>query len=125
MTAIASKSQLQDVVPALRSVHRAGHPAARHRLRPDFRARATGNAWFDALEKPAIMPPGWVFGLAWTILYILLGLALALILHARGARGRGLALALFAPPAAAQPRLVADLLRLSPRSGPPSGRSPR
>jgi benzodiazapine receptor len=54
-----------------------------------------GNAWFDALEKPSIMPPGWAFGAAWTILYILLGLALALILHARGARGRGLAAALF------------------------------
>jgi tryptophan-rich sensory protein len=55
-----------------------------------------GNAWFDALQKPAIMPPGWVFGGAWTLLYILLGLALALVLHARGARGRRLALALFA-----------------------------
>ena len=54
-----------------------------------------GNAWFDALIKPAFMPPGWVFGLAWTLLYIALGLALALILHARGARGRGLALGLF------------------------------
>jgi tryptophan-rich sensory protein len=54
-----------------------------------------GNAWFDALQKPAIMPPGWAFGVAWTILYVLLGLALALILHARGARGRSLALALF------------------------------
>lgn len=54
-----------------------------------------GNAWFDALEKPATMPPGWVFGVAWTILYILLGLALALVLHARGARGRGLAISLF------------------------------
>jgi tryptophan-rich sensory protein len=54
-----------------------------------------GNAWFNALHKPAIMPPGWVFGAAWTLLYILLGLAMALILHARGARGRGLALALF------------------------------
>src|SRR5688572_26327333 len=54
-----------------------------------------GNAWFDALQKPAIMPPGWMFGVAWTILYVFLGLALALILHARGARGRGLALGLF------------------------------
>ena len=54
-----------------------------------------GNPWFDALQKPAIMPPGWVFGAAWTFLYILLGFALALILHARGARGRGPALALF------------------------------
>jgi benzodiazapine receptor len=55
-----------------------------------------GNAWFEALAKPSFMPPGWVFGAAWTILYILLGLALAMILHARGARGRGIAIAVFA-----------------------------
>jgi tryptophan-rich sensory protein len=55
-----------------------------------------GNAWFDAIRKPALMPPGSVFGVAWTILYILLGLALALILHAKGARGRGVALGFFA-----------------------------
>ena len=54
-----------------------------------------GNPWFDALAKPDLMPPGWAFGLAWTILYILLGLALAMILHARGARGRAVALAFF------------------------------
>jgi tryptophan-rich sensory protein len=54
------------------------------------------NAWFAALDKPAAMPPGWVFPVAWTALYILLGLSAAMILHARGARGRGLALGLFA-----------------------------
>jgi tryptophan-rich sensory protein len=54
-----------------------------------------GNPWFDALAKPALMPPGWVFGAAWTVLYICLGLALALILHARGARGRGIAIGIF------------------------------
>ena len=54
-----------------------------------------GNPWFDALTKPEIMPPGWVFGAAWTILYILLGFALAMLLHARGAKGRGIAIALF------------------------------
>lgn len=54
-----------------------------------------GNPWFDALVKPAIMPPGWAFGAAWTILYILMGLALAAVLNARGAPGRGLAIALF------------------------------
>jgi tryptophan-rich sensory protein len=53
------------------------------------------NPWFDALQKPAFMPPGWVFGAAWTLLYILLGLVLAMILHARGARGRGVVLGLF------------------------------
>lgn len=54
-----------------------------------------GNPWFDALVKPGIMPPGWLFGVAWTILYALMGLALAMVLNARGARGRGIAIGLF------------------------------
>jgi tryptophan-rich sensory protein len=54
-----------------------------------------GNPWFAALRKPVFMPPAWTFPVAWTLLYIALGLALALILHARGARGRPLALTLF------------------------------
>jgi tryptophan-rich sensory protein len=54
-----------------------------------------GNRWFDALVKPDFMPPGWAFGVAWTILYILMGLALAMVIHARGARGRGVAIILF------------------------------
>ena len=54
-----------------------------------------GNPWFDALAKPDFMPPGWLFGVAWTILYILLGLALAILLHARGAQRRGRAIGLF------------------------------
>lgn len=54
-----------------------------------------GNNWFDALTKPATMPPGWVFGAAWTVLYMLLGIAIALILQARGAPGWGIAMALF------------------------------
>lgn len=53
------------------------------------------NRWFTALDLPAIVPPGWVFGAAWTILYVLMGLALAMVLHARGAKGRGFALLLF------------------------------
>jgi translocator protein len=54
-----------------------------------------GNRWFNALNRPEIVPPGWVFGLVWTLLYIMLGLAVAMILHARGAKGRGSALTLF------------------------------
>ena len=38
-----------------------------------------GNDWFDALEKPSFMPPGWAFGLVWPILYACLGLAVAMI----------------------------------------------
>ena len=55
-----------------------------------------GNPWFDALVKPDAMPPGAAFGIVWPILYVLLGFALAMILHARGAPGRGLALSVFA-----------------------------
>ena len=54
-----------------------------------------GNPWFDALDKPAFMPPGWVFGVAWTLLYVLLGFALAMLLHAHGARWRGPVIGLF------------------------------
>jgi translocator protein len=53
------------------------------------------NPWFDALRKPGFMPPGWVFGVAWTILYIMLGVSLAMLLHARGAQKRERALILF------------------------------
>lgn len=53
------------------------------------------NRWYELLAKPDITPPGWIFGLAWTAIYILLGLAFAIILHARRARGRRIAIALF------------------------------
>jgi translocator protein len=53
------------------------------------------NAWYAALAKPALTPPGWVFPVAWSTLYILLGLAVAMIADARGARGRGTALVVF------------------------------
>ncbi len=53
------------------------------------------NHWFAALIKPGLFPPGWVFGAVWTVLYILLGFVLATLIHARGAKGRGLALGLF------------------------------
>ena len=53
------------------------------------------NHWFAALARPAMMPPAWAFPVAWTILYALMGLSLALILDARRASGRRLAVGLF------------------------------
>lgn len=35
--------------------------------------------WFDALAKPVYNPPGWVFGPVWTVLYVLIGIAGALV----------------------------------------------
>lgn len=55
-----------------------------------------GSPWFDALVKPDIYPPSATFGIVWSILYVLMGLAVSLVFTAFGARGRGIALALFA-----------------------------
>ena len=54
------------------------------------------NLWYQMLQKPAETPSGWVFPVAWTTLYVLLGLALAMIVNARGSRLRRPALILFA-----------------------------
>ena len=54
------------------------------------------NLWYAAIVKPSVTPPDWVFPVAWTLIYILLGLSIAVILNARGSRYRGLAIALFA-----------------------------
>ncbi len=53
------------------------------------------NAWFAELIKPAAQPPGWLFGVIWPILYLMIAFAFAMILNARGAKGRGPAIALF------------------------------
>ena len=54
-----------------------------------------GNPWFDALQKPSFMPPGYLFGIVWPILYALLGIALAMILAAPPSPRRKVALTLF------------------------------
>ena len=54
-----------------------------------------GNPWFDALQKPLFMPPGWAFGVVWPILYGLMGISLAMILTERRSPRRQAALTLF------------------------------
>ena len=34
---------------------------------------------FSALRQPPLSPPGWVFPVAWTILYLLMGVGLAIV----------------------------------------------
>lgn len=53
------------------------------------------NRWYAELVKPEAQPPGWVFGVVWPVLYFCMGLAFCMILHAKGAQSRGLAIGLF------------------------------
>lgn len=53
------------------------------------------SAWFQALEKPSIFPePKW-FAIVWSILFVMIGLSVALVAAAWGARGRKAALWVF------------------------------
>lgn len=53
--------------------------------------------WYPTLQKPAFTPPSWLFGPVWTILFVLMGLALYRIWN-KGLKKKGVVdgLALFA-----------------------------
>lgn len=52
-------------------------------------------SWYPFLNKPTLMPPNIVFPIAWTILYILMGIAIGLVINSSVAAKRFL-IALFA-----------------------------
>jgi benzodiazapine receptor len=51
--------------------------------------------WFIALDKPSIFPPPAAFGIVWSILYFMMGLAAAMVCAAWGSRYRGPAIFAF------------------------------
>jgi len=51
--------------------------------------------WYNDLAKPSFQPPSWVFGPAWTLLYTLMGIAIALIWHSKPAGIKRTAVTLF------------------------------
>jgi len=53
------------------------------------------NDWYAELRKPSFQPPSWMFGVVWTTLYTLMGVALAMILNEPDSAQRRRALALF------------------------------
>ena len=54
-----------------------------------------GDPWFAALQKPDFYPDPGLFPVVWTILYVMMGLAFAMVCAAWGAKGRGLAIVAF------------------------------
>ena len=46
-----------------------------------FTPSGPSDAWYNALNKSVLTPDVWVFGVAWAVLYALLGLALFLIMN--------------------------------------------
>ncbi|WP_424360595.1 TspO/MBR family protein [Methylocystis parvus] len=53
--------------------------------------------WYDNLAKPPLTPPNWVFGPAWTVLFLLMGIAFYRVLRSDAAPTiRVRAIALFA-----------------------------
>lgn len=53
------------------------------------------NPWFAAMARPAFFPPPLTFPIVWAALYALMGVALALVCSAWGARYRTAAIVLF------------------------------
>lgn len=55
-----------------------------------------GGEWYRELTKPPLNPPGWVFGPVWTLLYLLMGIALFLVWNRADQPGATLAVGVFA-----------------------------
>lgn len=58
-------------------------------------ASANAGGFYQQLARPAWAPPSWLFGPAWTLLYLLMGVAAWLVWRERGFRGARAALSLF------------------------------
>ena len=54
------------------------------------------NPWYQSLTLPVFQPPGPLFGIAWAILYTLIGFAFAMVWGTKAVPGKRLAIALFA-----------------------------
>lgn len=61
-----------------------------------FTPSGASDMWYNALGKSVVTPEGWFFGVAWAVLYALLGIALFLVISSeRAGPGKTKSYALF------------------------------
>lgn len=55
------------------------------------------SSWYVTLQKPSLVPPNWIFGPVWSILYFLMGVSLYLVWNkeGKGKKDRTFALKVF------------------------------
>jgi len=58
-------------------------------------ATLDAGSFYRQLARPGWAPPGWIFGPVWSVLYLLLGIAVWLVWRERGFAGARVALSLF------------------------------
>jgi translocator protein len=61
-----------------------------------FTTPSLKSGWYTTLNKPELVPPGWVFPIVWNILFVLMGIALYLIWKKTNHPKKRLACLLFA-----------------------------
>ena len=59
-----------------------------------FTSKSVG-VWYKTLKSSSLNPPGWVFGPVWTILFLLMGVALYFVWTAENAGNRKMAFWIF------------------------------
>lgn len=52
-------------------------------------------SWYQTIYRPTWNPPSWLFGPVWTLLYILMGVALYLVWSKKQTKGKNLAMSIF------------------------------
>ncbi len=56
---------------------------------------ATDTVWYENINKPSFIPPSWLFGLMWPILYTLMALSLYLVWTSDKKKDKGMAFTSF------------------------------